>query len=105
MRPRKKLNFTIRYVLIFGALLLAANILLGIVLFNQSRHTLREMLEKNMLDITNTAFRRLMTGNLGGIRYDDPDIGIDWPIAPDAPLTLSPKDLAWGSFRELAAQL
>ncbi len=41
----------------------------------------------------------------GGIRYDDPDIGIDWPIAPDAPLTLSPKDLAWGSFRELAAQL
>lgn len=71
MRPRKKLNFTIRYVLLFGALLLAANILLGIVLFNQSRHTLREMLEKNMLDITNTAAGLMDGDRLGALTEAD----------------------------------
>ena len=53
MMRRKKLNFTIQYVLIFGALMLAANILLGVLLVNQTRQTLRQLLEKNMLDITN----------------------------------------------------
>ena len=55
MNTRNRIHFTTKYVLIFGALLLAANILLGIVLYNQSRAALTEMLEKNMLDITNTA--------------------------------------------------
>lgn len=55
MNTRNRINFTTKYVLIFGALLLAANILLGIVLYNQSRAALTEMLEKSMLDITNTA--------------------------------------------------
>ena len=33
------------------------------------------------------------------IRYDDPDIGIAWPIA-GGDMLLSPKDLKAGSFRE-----
>ena len=44
MKLRRKLNLTTQYVLIFGALLLAANILLGIVLYNQSRSALRQVL-------------------------------------------------------------
>ena len=32
------------------------------------------------------------------VRYDDPDLGIDWPLPVDA---LSPRDAAAGSWREL----
>ena len=71
MRPRKKLNFTIRYVLIFGALLLVANIVLGIVLQNQTRRTLRDVLEKNMLDITDTAAGLMDGDKLGALTEDD----------------------------------
>ena len=71
MKQRRKLNMTIQYVLIFGALLLAANIILGFVLQNQSRHTLRAMLEKNMLDITNTAAGLIDGDQLGALTEDD----------------------------------
>ena len=71
MKPRRKINFTTQYVLIFGALLLAANILLGIVLFNQSRAALRSMLEKNMLDITNTAAGLIDGDRLGAYTAED----------------------------------
>jgi dTDP-4-dehydrorhamnose 3,5-epimerase len=36
----------------------------------------------------------------GGLRYDDPDIGIDWPIPAGTELILSEKDRKWGSFGE-----
>ena len=36
----------------------------------------------------------------GGIRYDDPEIGIEWPIREGVPTNLSEKDLKWGSFAE-----
>ena len=39
----------------------------------------------------------------GGIAYDDPDIGIDWPFLPDVALNLSEKDKKWGSFRSYRA--
>ena len=73
MKQRKKLNLTTQYVLVFGALLLAANILLGLVLLNQSRNTLRAMLEKNMLDITNTAAGLMDGDRLGALTADDVD--------------------------------
>ena len=38
----------------------------------------------------------------GGIRFDDPDLGIDWGIDPSKAV-LSEKDLALGSFRDLLA--
>jgi dTDP-4-dehydrorhamnose 3,5-epimerase len=34
------------------------------------------------------------------IRWDDPDVGIDWPIVPGTVPVLSPKDQAGRSFRE-----
>ena len=41
----------------------------------------------------------------GGIRYDDPEIGIDWPIPEGCPPVLSEKDRAWGTFSEYSAGL
>ena len=42
-------------------------------------------------------------GDEGGIRYDDPDIGVEWPIEPGIELILSDKDRdrKWGGLREL----
>ena len=36
----------------------------------------------------------------GGLSWDDPDIGIEWPIPDGMELTISDKDQKWGSFRE-----
>ena len=36
----------------------------------------------------------------GGLKYDDPDIGVAWPIPEGCELNLSEKDKKWGSFRE-----
>lgn len=33
----------------------------------------------------------------GGLRWDDPALGIDWPIGPDE-ATVSPRDAAWADF-------
>ncbi|MDR1765508.1 MAG: dTDP-4-dehydrorhamnose 3,5-epimerase [Lachnospiraceae bacterium] len=40
-------------------------------------------------------------GDEGGIRFDDPDIGIAWPIPPGMELILSDKDRKWGGIKEL----
>ena len=36
----------------------------------------------------------------GGIAYDDPEIGIEWPIPEGMQLVMSEKDQAWGSLAE-----
>ncbi len=36
----------------------------------------------------------------GGLIWNDPDIGIEWPLDPDTPLNLSAKDEKWGSLAE-----
>ena len=36
----------------------------------------------------------------GGLMYNDPDIGIDWPIDPQRELILSPKDREWPGIRD-----
>ena len=36
----------------------------------------------------------------GGIKFDDPDIGIKWPFEDKNALILSEKDTKWGGFRE-----
>ncbi len=35
----------------------------------------------------------------GGIRYDDPDIGIEWPIPKEMEPIMSEKDTKWGGLR------
>lgn len=37
----------------------------------------------------------------GGIRYDDPEIGISWPIGSDMELILSDKDKVYGGIASL----
>lgn len=37
----------------------------------------------------------------GGIAYNDPSVGIEWPIAEDMELTLSDKDQKWPALSEL----
>ncbi|MCM1111656.1 MAG: dTDP-4-dehydrorhamnose 3,5-epimerase [Muribaculum sp.] len=37
-------------------------------------------------------------GDEGGIRYDDPAIGVEWPIAADMELLLSERDTKWGGL-------
>ncbi len=39
-------------------------------------------------------------GDEGGIKWDDPDIGIKWPIEDGMKLNLSDKDMKWGSYKE-----
>ncbi len=39
-------------------------------------------------------------GDEGGLRYDDPEIGVEWPISEDMKLLLSEKDEKWGGLKE-----
>lgn len=39
-------------------------------------------------------------GDEGGLRYDDPEIGVEWPIAEDMQLLLSERDTKWGGLKE-----
>lgn len=38
----------------------------------------------------------------GGIAYNDPDIGVEWPIPEGMELIMSDKDTKWGGLRELS---
>lgn len=40
-------------------------------------------------------------GDEGGIMYNDPDIGIKWPITPETELIMSEKDHKWGGIKQL----
>lgn len=39
----------------------------------------------------------------GGLKFDDPDIGIDWPVASKEDLIMSDKDTKWGGIKEYTA--
>lgn len=43
-------------------------------------------------------------GDEGGLMYNDPDLGVEWPIEKDMELLLSEKDTKQGSFAEFMAQ-
>ncbi|MBR3574798.1 MAG: dTDP-4-dehydrorhamnose 3,5-epimerase [Lachnospiraceae bacterium] len=39
-------------------------------------------------------------GDEGGIMYNDPDVGVEWPITDDMELTFSERDKVWALFKE-----
>ncbi len=43
-------------------------------------------------------------GDEGGLRYDDPDIGIVWPELPDMELNIIERDLNWKGLAEYKAE-
>ena len=40
-------------------------------------------------------------GDEGGIRWNDPDIAVDWPLVEGVPVLLSEKDSVQPFFKEL----
>ncbi len=69
----KKLSFTTRYVLLVGILLLIANTALGIVVLNESKASMRALINKDMLDIVNSAAGSIDGDELGALTEDDVD--------------------------------
>lgn len=41
----------------------------------------------------------------GGLPYNDPDIGVEWPFEEGVELNLSEKDTKWGSFKEYTTKM
>ena len=39
-------------------------------------------------------------GDEGGLAYNDPDIGVEWPIPEDMELIFSDRDTKWSGIRE-----
>ena len=68
---QKKLSLTTRYVLMVGLLLMAANLLLGVVIQRQSQSTMRAFIEKNMLDVAKSAADMLDGDALGALTAED----------------------------------
>ena len=44
----------------------------------------------------------LSSNDEGGLAYNDPDIGVEWPIPEGMSLIMSEKDQKWGSFQEFS---
>ena len=70
---KNKLSFTTRYVLLFGVLLFVASAALGLVVLDQSKAAMRELISKNMLDVVNLAAASLDGDALGALTEDDVD--------------------------------
>ena len=71
LKIRKHHSLTTRYVIIVGLLLFAANIILGLVMLNQSKSMMKTMITKNMLDISNTAADLLDGDVMEALTEDD----------------------------------
>ena len=68
---KRKLSFTTRYVLLFGVLLVVTNLILGVVILNQSKYAMRSLINKNMLDIVNSAANSIDGDILGSLTEED----------------------------------
>ena len=68
---KNKLSFTTRYVLLFGVLLVVTNLILGVVILNQSKNAMRSLINKNMLDIVNSAANSIDGDILGSLTEED----------------------------------
>lgn len=67
----KKLSRTTVYIIAICVFLLAVNVFLGLVLTRQSSGAMRELIEKRMLDVSNTAAAMLDGDVLESLQADD----------------------------------
>lgn len=70
---RGKLSFTTRYVLLVGILLFVANTALGVVILNQTKAAMQALVNKDMLDVVNSAAGSLDGDVLGSLTKEDVD--------------------------------
>ena len=78
MKRSSKTSVTTQYIVLFGVLLLLANILLGMILLRQTSNTVQNLIRKSMLNISNTAadiidgddFASLTVSDIGSEKYD-----------------------------------
>ncbi len=70
---RKRLNFTTRYVLVFGLLMLIANMVLGLIILYQSESALKSLINKNMMDVVETAAALMDGDTLTALTEEDVD--------------------------------
>ena len=90
---QKKLSLTTRYVLMVGLLLMAANLLLGVVILRQSKSAMRALIDKNMLDVANAAADMLDGDVLGALTAEDVDGEIFRDIARKLTIFLNKADI------------
>jgi diguanylate cyclase (GGDEF)-like protein len=66
-----KLTFTTRYVLLIGILLLIANTILGLIILNESKVSMKKLINKNMLDVVQSAAATIDGDKLGALTKKD----------------------------------
>lgn len=71
MGKSKKISFTLKYVIVFGVVLLLTNVILGLVLMLQSVNTLQSLVRQNMLNISKTAAGIIDGDVLGSLTEKD----------------------------------
>ncbi len=79
MKVKHRMTLTTKYVLAFGALLLAANIILGVALMAQATSAMSALVRKNMLDISTAAAALLDGDKLAALSKED----VDGPVYRD----------------------
>jgi len=67
----KGISYTTRYLILLGAILLVANIILGAVLIQQSISTIQSMVRKSMLSVVTTASALIDGNDLGALTEED----------------------------------
>ena len=75
MKHKKRLGFTTKYTVIFCAVLLAVNAIIGVITMNQSGDSLKTLIRKHMLAVTDTA-SALVDGDMIESFTED-DVGSD----------------------------
>ena len=68
---RRRLSFTTRYVLAFGLLMLIADIVLGMVILYETESSLKDLVNKNMLDVVSMTAELLDGDTLASLTEAD----------------------------------
>ena len=68
---KRKTGFAAKNAVIIAVLFFIANIILGIVLINESRNALKTLIHNRMLDISNTAADMINGDELKALKKED----------------------------------